>query len=272
MQSIKFSQFLPVGLLSLRKILSYFSPLIQVSLALNFFATGTYQSEIALLIGVCRGTVSRVVWAVTNAILRRFQDTITFPQHTRQLKEEFFQIAQFPRTVGAIDGTHIPIQRPRVNEYPDEYINRHGVHSINVLAVCDAHSKFLFVDAAWPGRVHDSWVFLNSKLYEMFVAGSIDGLLLADSGYRLAPFLLTPYLNPNSADRIAYNIAHRKTRVRIEMAFGQIKQRFRCLRNGLRIKLERACPTLLACFVLHNLFKDIDFEDERAFKEGMGKK
>ena len=36
------------------------------------------------------------------------------------------------------------------------------------------------------------------------------------------------------------------------MTFGVIKSRFNCLR-GLRVSPERACETVVACVVLHNI-------------------
>ena len=43
-------------------------------------------------------------------------------------KVEFRKIAGFPKVVGAIDGTHIRILRPR--EFEVEYVNRKRYHSM----------------------------------------------------------------------------------------------------------------------------------------------
>ena len=48
--------------------------------------------------------------------------------------------------------------------------------------------------------------------------------------------------------------------MRIEMAFGQLKQRFQALRKGIRLKLDRVCPTIMCCFVLHNFCKEVNYD------------
>ena len=44
------------------------------------------------------------------------------------------------------------------------YRNRKGFFSINVQAVCDSDLKFTNIIARWPGSVHDSRIFNNSRL------------------------------------------------------------------------------------------------------------
>lgn len=42
-----------------------------------------------------------------------------------------FAASGFPDTIGAIDGSHIKINRP--TEHERDYVNRKGFHSINLL-------------------------------------------------------------------------------------------------------------------------------------------
>lgn len=160
-----------------------------------------------------------------------------------------------PKVIGCIDGTHIPIKRPPLNFYPDEYINRHGNHSINVQAVCVSRCIFLDIDCSWPGSVHDSRIFSNSNVYVKLTNNTLTGILLGDSGYKLSPFLLTPYLTPNTEAQHLFKNSHRATRVRIEMAFGQLKRRFSSLQNILRIKLQRCASFIYCCIILLNICK-----------------
>jgi len=51
---------------------------------------------------------------------------------------------------------HIPIKAPSVNE--EAYVNRKGVQTINIQAVCDAGMKLLNVVAKWPGSSNDSFI------------------------------------------------------------------------------------------------------------------
>ena len=47
-----------------------------------------------------------------------------------QTATKFAGIAGFPRVIGAIDGTHVPIKAPTGDREP-VYCNRKGYHSIN---------------------------------------------------------------------------------------------------------------------------------------------
>ena len=86
-------------------------------------------------------------------------------------------------------------------------------------------------------------------------SGELNGILLGDSGYKLLPFLLTPYLTPNTPAVILFNKCHKSTRVRVEIAFGQLKRRFALMNFGLRLKIERCSGAILTACILHNLSK-----------------
>ncbi|KAK0132453.1 putative nuclease HARBI1 [Merluccius polli] len=76
-----------------------------------------------------------------------------------------------------------------------------------------------------------------------------DGYLLGDEGYPCQPSLLTPDPDPGPQQR--FNVAHCRTRSRVEMTIGILKSQFQCLRK-LRVTSERACD-IVACGVLHNI-------------------
>ena len=101
----------------------------------------------------------------------------------RYVQQAFSEIAGFPSVVGCIDGTHIRILRPTVDEA--QYVCRKGYHSINVQAVCDHKCKFIHVSAKWPGSTNDSFILRDSELWTPFERGDINGILLGDSAYPL---------------------------------------------------------------------------------------
>ena len=105
--------------------------------------------------------------------------------------------------------------------------------------------------ASWPGSVHDSRIFKNSQIYEEFRQGRA-GLLLGDNGYGIAPFLLTPFINPGTDEEIQYNASHKTGRCVIERCNGQLKRRFHCIGSCMRIKLDQIAPTIRAVCKLHN--------------------
>ncbi|CAM4567741.1 unnamed protein product [Leuciscus chuanchicus] len=71
-------------------------------------------------------------------------------------------------------------------------------------------------------------------------------------GYACRQYFMTPFPDPNPGPQTRYNAALERTRARIEMTFGQLKERFQCLK-GLRVAPDRACDIIVACAILHNI-------------------
>ncbi|KAK0131222.1 putative nuclease HARBI1 [Merluccius polli] len=176
---------------------------------------------------------------------------VVFPGHkpVRNIKEEFHRIADLPNVMGCVDGTQIPITAPAENEA--DYVNRKSFHSINV-QICDAAYIVTNVEAKWPGSVHDSRIYRECRLSNRFARGEFDGYLLGDRGYPCQPSLLTPYPDPEPGPQQRFNVAHCRTRARVEMTLGILKSWFQCLQK-LRVTPERACDIIVACVVLHNI-------------------
>ncbi|XP_047434120.1 putative nuclease HARBI1 [Mugil cephalus] len=224
-----------------------------VCIAMRFYATGSYMYSVGDAERLSKSTVCRAVHQVSSALTNLTDDFIVFPGHLpiQQIKEGFYAIAGFPRVLGCIDGTLIPISAPLGDDERD-YIDRHNGRSLNVQMTCDFNSIITSLDAKWPGSVHDSRIFHESTLFQRLQQGDFSGVLLGDRGYALHPFLMTPYPDPEPGPQTRFNTAHNKTRVKIENTFGLIKARFACLRR-LRVVPDRGCKIIAACCVLHNI-------------------
>ncbi|XP_051552172.1 putative nuclease HARBI1 [Myxocyprinus asiaticus] len=157
-------------------------------------------------------------------------------------------VSGFPNVIGCIDGTHIPIKVPSVNE--GDYVNRKSFHSINVQVICDASQLITTVEAKWPGSVHDARIFQESSLCHKFEQGNFSSYLLGDRGYPCLPYMTTLYPEPGPQTR--FNLAHSRNRAMVEMTIGILKARIQCL-HGLRVSPERACDITVACVVLQNI-------------------
>ena len=132
--------------------------------------------------------------------------------------------------------------------------NRKGYFSINVQVVSNSNLEITDIVARWPGSVHDSTIFNNSRLKAAFEGGAYENsFLLGDSGYPVKPYLMTPLLNPQTAAEGLYNEGHIRTRNTVERLFGIWKRRFPVLALGMRLKLNKVIPVIVACAVLHNI-------------------
>ena len=89
-----------------------------------------------------------------------------------------------------MDGTHIAAKVP--NEDTAAYRNRKGWLSQNVLACCKFdNSLFTYILAGWEGSAH-----VGAVLEAAFDAGfkiPMGKYYLADAGYALTPWCITPY-------------------------------------------------------------------------------
>lgn len=169
----------------------------------------------------------------------------------------------FPGTVGIVDGTHIGIISPKINNQHAPsllFYNRKRFYSINAQIVCDANFKILNINTKNPGSVHDSAIWQTSKvrmcLKERYEHGDHSSWLIADQGYPLEPWLMTPVAETVAGSPEArYNIAFRKTRILVEQCIGFLKSVFRCLHKHrtLHYSPKNAGNIVAACAILHNI-------------------
>ena len=209
--------------------------------------------------------IKEVCESIVSVLLPRY---ISVPSgdDLRAVVDGFTNGLGFPQCAGVVDGTHIPIVSPV--EYPADYFNRKGFHSIIMQGMVDNLGRFTDVCIGWPGRVHDACVFVNSSLYHRGQQGTlfpdwkqticgqdIPLLVLGDPAYPLLSWLLKAYIDNGSltAQQKLFNYRLSKARVVVEHAYGRLKGRWQCLlkRNDVMI---RYYPSLVAaCCVLHNI-------------------
>lgn len=204
------------------------------------------------LISVSQPTVSRIVKMVSHLFSLKIQQFIKFPNNLERIKEDFYTIARFPGVVGAVDGTHIPIQNPG-GSYAEVFRNRKKFFSINTQIVCGPDLQIYDIVADRPGSVHDNRIFQASVLKRKMEQGIIDGILLGDSGYGCQRYLLTPVAQPENNSEENYNKAHIRTRNTVERTIGVWKRIFPCLSKKMATKLTTTCHIIVATAVLYNI-------------------
>lgn len=239
----------------------------KMEILLRFVGDPGFQSGIAEDIGVHRSTVCKTVNFVMDQIIRRANDWIHFPSTAREMNEArvLWQTRfHMPSVIGALDCTHVEINKPSI--FGDEYVNRKGYTSINVQATCDASEKVTSISAEWPGSVHDSRIWRRTPFRNILSRFDGSVCLLADSGYGISPWLITPFKPAHTEAQRIFNLHHSQERVVIERVFGQIKRRFPILGNCVRVNIERVPKVIVTCAILHNIAKHLndrfEFEDQ----------
>ena len=239
----------------------------QLAVALQFLATGSFQTVVASSHGISQSSVSRCIRTVTDALWYYATEYIEFPNQAEQLinQQRFYERSGFPLLIGSIDGTHVPILAPPQNE--DVFVNRKNFHSINIQAISDCNLKFIDIIAKWPGGTHEAFIWRSSGVNHNIANVEIpvtNGWFLGDSGYPLRPNLLTPILSPETPDQRRHNRAFVKARKNIEfdLESGKLdgdrwtKQEVHCYFPG------RVCRLAVETILLHNVCFDHDLQWE----------
>lgn len=85
-------------------------------------------------------------------------DFICWPTEieARRTSNYFYEQSHFPNVIGCIDGSHIPISKPK--EKSDSYVNRKGYHSLVLQGVCN--HKLEFIDVSCGKLIEINYKFI----------------------------------------------------------------------------------------------------------------
>ncbi|XP_042303403.1 protein ALP1-like [Sceloporus undulatus] len=201
-----------------------------------------------------------VAQAIEKVLLRR---TVRLGDH-RQIMDGFEKLG-FPNCVGAVHGIHIPVRAPKVGG-EDYYNKKHG-YSIVLQGATDHNGRFINIEAGFPGRNHESFIFQHSFLCQAMDAGAfvpgnptitINGvqvppLIIADGEYPMRKWLMKPYGGTVRCQQLKFNTALRSAHSVVERAFGRLKSRWGCLGAKLSVGEQHFATVVSACVVLHNI-------------------
>ena len=88
---------------------------------------------------------------------------------------DFNSISGLQNVIGAIDGCHIRISRPR--KHGDDYINRKGHYSILLQGTCDHNGNFRDIYVGPAGRVHDARMLRCSPIFQQAILANSGSFL-----------------------------------------------------------------------------------------------
>lgn len=219
------------------------------------------QITVADFMGVSRASASRIIKRVSTSIASLSPENIYMYKNSHEMEkavDDFYKIASFPKTIGAIDCTLIKIDSPGGHD-AEIFRSRKSFFALNVQTVSDAKLKIRDIVVRWPGSVHDQTIFNSSTLKEKFENGMFGHyMLVGDSGYGLKPYLMTKLQQTLTPAENLYNESIIRTRNVVERQYGLWKRRFPILRFGMRLKIETTMTVIVATAVLHNIAIDMN--------------
>ena len=160
--------------------------------------------------------------------------------------------------VGCIDGFLAITKRPTMKESkgkPTAFHSGHyGAFGLNVQAVCDIQCRFMFFGVVAPGKCGDQVAFERTPLFD-YIKQLPDGYyIIGDAAYSVGEKMLTPFTGGHRSDpeKDAYNFFLSQLRIRIEMSFGLLTNKWRILQGALPTSLQKSSEITMACGRLHN--------------------
>ncbi|KAK2703648.1 uncharacterized protein LOC136041670 [Artemia franciscana] len=242
----------------------------RLAVTLRYLVTGNSMASLSLCYRMGRSTISGIIAQTYQAIWKNLQPIYMKPPEKDDfyaIARDFYEIWNFPHCIGAIDGKHCRIQCP-ANSGSD-FNNFHEFHSIVLMAVADAHYKFIYVDVGAKGKENDSSIFARSGFGAALRNATLpipdpssllnsenlfQFIFVGDEAFPLQKNLMRPYPRYSSLTTQQRIFNYRLTRARrvVENAFGIMSVKFRILRSSVNCKLDAMDHIVKATCVLRN--------------------
>ena len=137
------------------------------------FARGDYLYTVAKMTGLTESIVYKIVIEVRNAILENFW-TYAVDRHFPKSVDDFHNKLQemecawqFKYALAAIEGSHCLIKFPAGEaESMKQYYYFENFYLVVLMALVDAHYRFILAIIGAPGNTHNSTYFQSTSLWE----------------------------------------------------------------------------------------------------------
>ena len=164
----------------------------------------------------------------------------------------------FHGTVAAADGFFQATYKPTEKEVGNVlayYSGHYESYGINCQAVVKRDLQFMYFGVVAPGSTNDSIAYTRAgDLKEVIDSLPLGLYMVADAAYVLSEHVLVPFTGKDKSDPYhdSFNFHLSQLRIRVEMAFGYLVNKFRILARKLECSLQKNTAILMACARLHN--------------------
>jgi hypothetical protein len=237
-------------------------PEVRLYAVLRWLAGGSY-TDILYFCGISKAAFYSVLWSTIAAINRAVELDIKFPSTTEDclVAAKGFRSISTGEVVDAcvcvVDGYHLQIRPPSKTETGNIrsfYSGHYSSYGLNVQGACDHLCRFVFLGVAAPGVVGDREALFQCPLGDMIE--NLPGLFFAIGDCAYTP---TEHLVPIFGGPLAtvpansnFNFYASQCRIRIEMAFGLMVQKWGILKRPLTCRLANVRHVVIGIARLHN--------------------
>ncbi|XP_071574504.1 uncharacterized protein [Temnothorax nylanderi] len=201
--------------------------------------------------------VCKAIWDVLQPLYLRCPNE---ENEWLQIANDFNSLWNFPNCIGAIDGKHIRIKAPPRSG--SAFYNYKGSFSIVLMAICDAHYRFTWLDIGDYGSLNDAGIWSNTEM----------STALENNTVSLPPELYLPHTNiavPFALvgdEGFPLKKLSRARRI-IENAFGILVARWQIFQGSICFKLETVEAIVQATCCLHNFIISTNYLNNRYIQE-----
>ncbi|XP_069588363.1 uncharacterized protein [Ranitomeya imitator] len=247
---------------------------------LRFLATGESYTSLHLQFRVGKSIISKIVRRACNVIWQKLQ-SIVMPSPTEetwlQVAAGFHSVASFSNCIGAVDGKHVRVQQPPRSG--SHFFNYKKYFSVVLMAVADAHYKFVAIDVGAYSSTGDSRVLRTSQIGLQILqdCGTLPAPRPLPGSTHPVPFvivsddtpLMTTLLRPHprrglNAQWRIFNYRPSRARRYVECTFGIMSSQWRIFHTPIQLDIDTVEAVIKACCVLHNYAReystDVDVE------------
>ena len=239
--------------------------------------SGCDQLDLHLTYRIGHSTIGKIVRRVCRAIWETLKEE-SFPELTEERWKEIaegFQIrSQFPNCLGAIDGKHVRIRKPRMSG--SLFHNYKNYFSVVLLAIAGAIYKFIYIDDGAFGKDSDSSIFERTDFYKKLENNELDipkgqplpgtvgpnmpYTFIGDEAFSLSRKVMRPYSGKvlSHTKKNIFNYRLSRARRNVESTFGLLSNKWRIFQKATNVNLDLAIILIKTYCALHNFVRSRD--------------
>lgn len=233
---------------------------------IRWLAGGSYL-DICDVAGISKASFYRVIWRTITAIVHCPELQIPWPTSNEQIAravQGFTSISTecaIQNCVGVVDGYLLRIKVPSKKEVANVksfFSGHYQCYGVNVQAVADHNSRFIYFAIAAPGVTADRDAICQCNLKELIEKLPFGICVIGDAAYEGTEHMVPVY---SGLDRLRkkndnFNFYASQLRIRVEMAFGLMQIKWGILQRPVGCSMRNLKWLAQAVARLHNFVID----------------